>query len=242
MRKIGAILAQILSDLKKITVIGIETWALEDEFIKMCKKYNVKPSCKNYAPHGLPPFPSGLCISLNEQAVHCFPKKGQKIKDGDLITIDTVIEQNGAFVDSAISFGVGKISNETQELIKITQEALYDAIENVKPGNKLGAVSHAIEKKAKSAGYSVLKDYAGHGIGYSMHEFPDIPCYGEPSEGITLLPGMTLAIETLICEKNNRLEHYNNWQTETMDKGNFAQFEHTVLVTKTGYEILTKIS
>ena len=239
MREGGHILAHILQLLKMELRIGLDVFELEEQFIGLCKKYKVGPACKNYTPSGFPPFPTGLCISVNDQSVHCFPVRGNLLKDGDLITIDTVIEHKGYFVDSAITEGVGNLNKRDIKLLNTTKKALAKTIQKIKPGIRTGVLSHTIQKIVEKEGYSVLTEYAGHGIGKSMHEPPEIPCFGFKHEGPRLKAGMTLAIEPLVCENNNRIKHKNHWVTKTADGGNFVQFEHTVLVTNSSYEILT---
>jgi len=240
MREGGAILGRALSSLKDLAKFDTDIWALENEFMKMCKDNNVTPACKNYVMPGFPPFPTGLCVGLNNQAVHCFPVRGRVLKKGDLLTLDTVIKYNSVYLDSAITFGIGKLPLNKQKLLDTAINALYESIKIIKPGINVGEISHTMQSIVEKEGYSVLKDYAGHGIGTSMHEPPEIPCYGNPDEGVALEEGMTLAIEPLVCEKNNILEHNNYWETKTLDGGNFVQVEHTVLVTNDSYEILTK--
>ena len=239
MRGLGKILSSILDDLEKMIKPGIDVWDLEESFLKMCKEYNVVPSCKNYSEGNLPPFPSGLCISINEQSVHCFPVKGTKLKEGDIINIDTVISFNGLHVDSARCFPVGKINEENTRLLLTTKNALHNAISKVKDGVRLGLISNAIQKTVEKESFNVLKDYAGHGIGYSMHEYPEVPCYGDKNDGPKIKEGMTICIESLVCEGKDIVENISEWETKMKDKKNFCIFEHTVLVTKDGYEILT---
>jgi methionyl aminopeptidase len=241
MREGGSILGRMLNELSNRVKPGLDVWELEEEFIIMCKKENAIPACKNYAVPGFPPFPTGLCIGLNDQAVHCFPVKGKKLKKSDLITIDTVIKYKDMYLDSAVTLGVGKLPEKKQKLLDASKKALDEAIKIVKPGIRVGEVSNTIQSIIETAGYSVLRDYAGHGIGNRMHEPPEIPCYGEKEDGVELSAGMTLAIEPLVCEKNYILEHNNYWETKTIDQGNFVQVEHTVLVTGKGHEILTKV-
>lgn len=240
MREAGKILGNILQHLKDMSKPGLDSWELEEEFLRLCEKNNVTPACKGYAPHGFPPFPVGLCFNIDDEVVHNQPRKGLVLAEGQLITLDTVIEYKGYFVDSAISYGIGTIESNKQKLLDITENAMYEAIKLIKPGIRIGDMSNKIETTAKNAGFSVLTEYAGHGIGKRMHEPPEIPCYGQKNKGPTLKKGMTLAIEPLICEKSSKISHSNFWDTKTDDGGNFAQFEHTVLVTNSGYEILTK--
>ena len=240
MREGGKVLGKILAQLKSTSKEGVDIWELEENFISMCGDNNVFPACKNYVIPGFPPFPTGLCISLNEQAVHCFPVMGTILKGGDLLTLDTVIKYKEMYLDSAITFGIGKLQKNKQKLLDITKRALQESINVIKPGVRVGNISHTMQSIVEKEGFSVLKNYAGHGIGRSMHEPPEIPCYGDPDLGIEIPSGATLAVEPLVCEKSHILEHNNYWETKTIDGGNFVQVEHTVLVTDNGNEVLTE--
>ncbi|MFC1722060.1 type I methionyl aminopeptidase [Patescibacteria group bacterium] len=240
MREGGKILSNILFKLKALSIEGADVWVLEEKFLELCNKKNVIPACKGYAPFGYPPFPTGLCISIDSQSVHCYPIKGTILKNGDLLTIDTVIIYKGYYLDCAVTFGIGKLSENKKNLLDTTEKALKNAIEIIKPNVKVGDISNIIQTIVENKGYSALTEYAGHGIGKNMHEPPEVPCYGKENTGPELKPGMVLAIEPLVCEKSNKLEHNNTWETKTKDEGNFVQCEHTVLVTEHGYEILTK--
>lgn len=239
MRQGGKILASIFAELATMAKPGVDVWDLEERFIELCEKNDAIPACKGYAPWGLPPYPTGLCLSVNEQSVHCIPRKGKKLKDGDVVTIDGDLKYKGLFVDHAVAVGVGKISEKRQKLIEITKKALDETVKLVKPGIRTGILSASIQKIVEEAGFSVVRQYAGHGIGREMHEEPEIPCFGKKTEGAKLKENMTIAIEPLVCENSSRLVHKGYWETETEDKGVFIEFEHTVLVTKDGYEILT---
>lgn len=248
MRENGKILAEIFDSLSKLVKHNTPTLLLEEKFIEMCNKKNVQPSCKGYSPYGMPPFPTGLCISLNSESVHCFPKKDKIIKEGDIVTIDTVINRNGLHVDAAINLVVpykNPTVNEQidyEEKLKLSNTAInatLKAIEKVKEGVNIGTISNVMQKVTQKNGYNVLTDYAGHGIGVSMHEFPEIPCFGKKGSGPKLKAGMTICVETLVCEGSNVLEYKSPWETYMKDNKNWAQFEHTVLVTKEGYELLT---
>ena len=240
MRQGGKILAEILSELKKMLVPGRDSFELEKEFIKMCRKNKVDPTCKGYAPYGMPPFPTGLCLSINNQSVHCFPKKGVILKDGDVVTVDTVINYKGLNVDAAFSTIVGKKENALKNtLVNTAEKALYETISEVGPGVRIGRISNKMQKIVESQGLNVLKDYAGHGIGPEMHEYPEIPCYGSVNDGPKLMEGMTICIEALVCTGDDTVVNKSEWETCMADGGYFAQAEHTILVTKDGYEILT---
>lgn len=240
MRKAGKLLSEILSDLKSMIKPGLNVWDLEERFIVFCEEKNVLPACTNYAPAGYPPFPTGLCVSINSQSVHCFPRKNTILKDGDIVSIDTVVTLSSLNVDLAFCACAGKPSDNAGKLMRVAKEALYKAIDKVKEGTKVGELSQVMQKTVEGAGFNVLKDYAGHGIGYHMHEEPEIPCFGSKHEGPKLKEGMTICIEALTCSGKDRVENLNSWETKMADNGLFCIFEHTVLVTKKGYEILTE--
>jgi len=239
MRENGRILAKILDDLKGMVKVNLNTMDLEKEFIKMCKKYEVRPACKGYDPYGMSPYPTGLCISINSDSVHCFPKKSKSIKDGDIVTIDTVIERKGMYVDAAVSLVVGKASDKRKKMVEIAKASVINAISLVKEGVKTGDLSNEMYTTVKQGGFDVLRDYAGHGIGKDMHEYPEIACYGKTGTGETLYEGMTVCIESLLCEGKPDIIYKNEWETSMRDGKDWVQFEHTVLVTKDGYEIIT---
>lgn len=239
MREAGKILATILNEIKKQIKPNVETLALEDLFIKLTKEYGVIPACKGYGPYGLPPFPTGICLSINNESVHCFPKKGKIIKEGDLVNVDTTISLKGMHVDSAFAVGVGNVSPQRKALMETSERALYSAIDKVKNGVKIGVISDVIYKTAKSKGFDVLRDYAGHGIGTTLHEYPDVPCYGSANGGAVLQTGMTICIEPLMCAGKPHVKNLSLWETQMADGKDFAQFEHTILVTEDGCELLT---
>jgi len=242
MQEGGKILRSILKKLKAMIEPGLMTMDLELEFLRLCEEHKVIPSCKNYQTHGLPPFPTGLCISINDQAVHCYPEKGQYLKEGDSIAVDTVISYKGMHVDSAFTCVAGSADSETERFIEVTQMASSAGIKQAIAGNHVGDISYAIQTIMQLAGFNVLLDFVGHGIGLSMHESPDIPCYGKKGQGLKLQSGMTLAIETLACQGEPDIDYPgpDAWQTKMADGKKFAIFEHTVLVTEKEPIILTK--
>ena len=240
MRKAGMLLSQILNELNLMIKPGLNVWDLEERFITFCNDNSVLPTCKSYTPSGYPPFPTGLCISINEQSVHCFPRKSVILKQGDIINVDTVITLSGLNVDSAFCAAVGNTSDKAERLMKTAKEALLKAIDKVKEGVKIGVLSQTLQKTVEKAGFNVLKDYAGHGIGYQMHEDPEIPCYGNKNEGPKLKEGMTICIEALTCSGSDKVVNLNSWETKMADNGLFCIFEHTIFVKKDGYEILTE--
>lgn len=239
MRVAGKYLSRALGELKAMLKPGLDVWDLEEHFISYCRKNSLVPTCKGYDPFGMSPYPTGLCVSINNQSVHCFPKKGVRLKSGDIITIDTVIKYKNIHVDSAFAHIVGKARPQTQKFLETVKTALENSINEVADGVKIGKISSALQKTVEKAGFNVLKDYAGHGIGYEMHEWPQILCYGNKNDGPKLKSGMTVCIESLCCTGNHKVENLNLWETRMKDGGLFAQFEHTVLVLDKGYEILT---
>ena len=186
-------------------------------------------------------FPANICASINDQIVHGIPCS-TKLKKGDIITIDIGANYKGYFGDCAKTHPVGVISLEAKQLLEVTQQSLFEGIKMVKPGNRLGDVSHAIQKYAEKYGYSIPIEYGGHGIGSELHEEPHISNVGEENTGITLKEGMCLAIEPmLICGKPHTRVLEDGFTVVSKDHTLSAHFEHTVLVTKDGYEILTTL-
>lgn len=240
MKEGGKILAgilQLLSDKIKPGVFGDELEKIAKEEIK---KYGAIPSFKNYRIYKSgAPFPSSICVSINDEIVHGFPF-GKLIEDGDIVSIDLGIKYKGLHTDSALSVGAGKISERADKLIKITRESLYKGIEQIKPENRLGDIGLAIQSCVEKNGFSVVRDLVGHGVGRSIHEAPEVPNFGEKGGGLKLYSGMTLAIEPMINAGDYRIKcDPNGWTIKTIDGKLSAHFEHTVAVTEKGYEILT---
>ncbi len=242
MREGGKVLAEILTQLHSIIKPDLDVWELETVFLNLCSKNDAVPACKNYTAEGhLPPFPTGLCVSINNQSVHCFPKKGVILNEGDVITVDTVIKYKDMHVDASFAKGVGKISERDEKLIDASRMGLKNTEARVAPNVKIGTLAHTMQRYVESRGFDVLRDYAGHGIGTRMHEQPEIPCYGNQNEGLTLRSGMTICVEALVCEGDPDVHNVSPWETKMTDGKKFLQFEHTILVTDGGYEILTPI-
>jgi methionyl aminopeptidase len=243
MREGGKILTEALNSIHAMIKPGVDVWDLETYFINFCKTKNVEPACKGYTAEGnLPPFPTGLCVYVNEQSVHCFPKKGVILRDNDVVTIDTVIKYKNMYVDAAFAKGVGQTTKDTDTLLRATKEALLVTEKLVKPDVRIGELSHTMQRFVEANRYNVLRDYAGHGIGTEMHEDPEVPCYGQPDEGMKLKPGMTICIEALVSEGKPNVHHISEWESVMRDGKRFLQFEHTILVTDNGYEVLTPLS
>ncbi len=234
MRLLGKIIAQILEETANFAVEG-KTFKQVDKFAEdLCKKNKVNPSCKGYGG-----FPNTICIGKNDQAVHGIPDD-TIILEGDIITIDIVIDKGGWFVDHALTKPVGNVDLRGLELIEATKEARAKAISMSIVGNTIGDLGFVMETVASKYGFDVLRNMVGHGIGKSMHEYPQIPCFGEPSSGLRLVEGMVYTIEPMVTEKKSDIKVENDgWTTRTKDGGRFAMFEHTIAVTKDGPEILT---
>ncbi|ART74692.1 type I methionyl aminopeptidase [Sutcliffiella horikoshii] len=235
MREAGRIVALTHQELKKHIVPGVTTKQLDDIAEKFIRKHDAIPSFKGY--NG---FRGSICASVNEELVHGIP--GDRVlKDGDIISIDIGAKYNGYHGDSAWTYAVGNISDETKRLLEVTEQSLYEGIKEVKPGARLSDVSHAIQTYAEAHDFSIVREYVGHGIGQDLHEDPQIPHYGPPNKGPRLKPGMVLAIEPMVNAGTRYVKTLaDDWTVVTVDGKMCAHFEHTVAITETGYEILTK--
>lgn len=235
MRHAGKIVALTHQELKKHIQPGITTKELDDIADKFIRSMDAIPSFKGY--NG---FRGSICASVNEELVHGIPGD-RKLNDGDIISIDIGAKYNGYHGDSAWTYPVGKIDDATQELLDVTEKSLYLGLDEAKPSVRLSNISHAIQSYVEPKGYSIVKEYVGHGVGQDLHEDPQIPHYGPPNKGPRLKPGMVLAVEPMV----NAGERYvktlaDNWTVVTVDGKMCAHFEHTIAITEEGYEILTK--
>lgn len=236
MREAGRIVALAHEELKKHIVPGISTLELDAIAEKVIRSHSAIPSFKGY--NG---FPGSICASVNEQLVHGIPNK-RVLKDGDIISIDIGAKYNGYHGDSAWTYAVGTISDNTQKLLDVTEKSLYIGLEEAKPGERLSNISHAIQTYVESHNFSIVREYVGHGVGQELHEDPQIPHYGPPNKGPRLKPGMVLAIEPMVNAGSRYVKTLSdNWTVVTVDGKMCAHFEHTVAITETGYEILTKL-
>lgn len=237
MRKAGEITALVLKDIVAYIKPGVTTAYLDQICEEMIISQGAKPSFK-----GLYDFPKATCISINEELVHGIPSDKRIIKAGDIVSIDVGAEYKGYHGDSAWTYPVGTISPAAAELLKVTKAALYRGLNEIKAGFRLSNVSHVVGEYARAHGYSVPLDYTGHGIGTSIHEEPIIPNQGQPGRGPLLKAGMTLAVEPMFHQGKPFTEVLaDDWTVVTKDRSLSAHFEHTVLVTATGFEILTAI-
>ena len=242
MREACRVVAVVYDKLEKIIKPGMSTWELDQIAEKIMREEGAIPAEKGYDPgiRGVPPYPATLCVSINDEVIHGVPSKSKIIKEGDIVSVDTVALKNGYNGDAARTFIVGKVSKETQRLVDVTKQAFYEGIKYAKVGYRVGDISHAIGEYVRSQGYSVVREFQGHGIGKQMHEDPGIPNYGKAGRGIRLEPGMTLAIEPMvIAGKPNILELDDGWTIITEDGSLAAHYENTILITKKEPEILT---
>ncbi|MBQ2836334.1 MAG: type I methionyl aminopeptidase [Clostridia bacterium] len=205
-------------------------------------KYGAISAEKGYNPgiKGVPPYPAATCISINDEVIHGIPSSKRIIKDGDIVSVDLVALKNGFNGDAARTYLVGNVSKDAKRLVEVTKQAFFEGIKYAKKGNRIGDVSHAIGEYVKSQGYSVVREFEGHGIGRNMHEAPEIPNYGKAGRGIRLEPGMTLAIEPMVIQGSpNILELDDGWTIITEDGSLSAHYENTILITENEPEVLT---
>ncbi|MGE5417894.1 MAG: type I methionyl aminopeptidase [Acidobacteriota bacterium] len=234
MKQAGVIVAEALQELAVMIRPGITTAKLDQAAEKFIIGKGAQPAFKGYRG-----FPASICASVNEEVVHGIPSL-RRLREGDIVSIDMGSIWKGFYGDAAITVPVGMIDPELQRLLKVTEESLYKGIEQAKPGAKLGAVSHAIQRHAETYGFSVVRDFVGHGIGRRMHEDPQVPNYGSPDHGPVLKPGMTIAIEPMLNMGVYEVEVKNDmWTVVTRDGKCSAHFEHTIAITDSGAAILT---
>lgn len=244
MREACKVVALTYQELEKKIRPGMSTWELDQIAEQKMRSLGAIPAEKGYdiGIRGVPPFPATLCVSINDEVIHGIPSKNRIIKEGDVVSIDTVALKNGYNGDAARTFLVGKASKEAERLVKVTKQAFFEGIQYAKAGNRIGDVCHAIGEYVHSQGYSVIREFQGHGIGKEMHEDPGIPNYGKAGRGIRLEPGMTLAIEPMvIAGKPNILELDDGWTIITEDGSLAAHYENTILITEKEPEILTML-
>lgn len=214
---------------------GVTTEEIDRIAYEYIIKQGAKPNFLNY--NG---FPATACISINDEVIHGIPSKKRVIKEGDIVSIDLGASLNGYNGDNAATFAAGKISPEAERLINTTRESLYKGIEAAVAGGRIGDISSAVQRYCEERGYSVVRDFVGHGIGSKLHEDPSVPNYGTPGRGVRLLPGMTLAIEPMINMGGFEVRQLSDgWTIKTKDSGLSAHFEHTVAITTDGPKILT---
>ena len=221
---------------------GISTWELDKIAEDFIRQNNAIPAQKNY-PHPdsrIKPFPATLCISINDEVIHGIPSKKVFLREGDIVSVDLVVYKNGFNGDCARTYIVGNASEEAKKLVDITRKAFFEGIKYAKKGNRVGDISHAIGEFVTKNGYSVVKEFQGHGIGREMHEDPAVPNYGKAGKGIRLEPGMTIAVEPMVMIGNDSIVELDDGWTIVTESGNLAaHYENTILITEKEPEILT---
>lgn len=236
MRKASRIVAEALAELRKLVEPGITTLELDRFAEAYLLKRGAKPAFKGYRG-----YPYTLCASVNETVVHGLPSR-RRLQEGDIVGLDLGAIVDGYYGDAAITVPVGKISEEARRLITVTEECLRRAIARIRAGKRLSDVSYAVQEYAEACGYSVVRAFVGHGIGRSLHEEPQVPNFGPPGRGPLLKPGMTIAIEPMVnIGLPDILILKDNWTAVTKDGSLSAHFEHTVVVTEEGMEVLTSL-
>lgn len=240
MKVAGQVVAQILTILEKRIIPGITTGELNAIAEEEARQRGAQPVFRNYPnPYGGRPFPGSICASVNEEVVHGFPGP-RKLKEGDIISIDFGVLVDGYAGDSAITVAVGEVDPRVKKLLEVTEESLMKGIEQAQVGKKLGMISNAVQRHAEKHGFSVVRDFVGHGIGKDMHEDPAVPNYGRPDRGVILKEGMALAIEPMVNMGTYRVyTKMDEWTVVTRDGKPSAHFEHSIAITAQGPEILT---
>jgi methionyl aminopeptidase len=241
MRDAGRHVAEILLELREIAKPGVTTAELDRAASREIEKRGLESSFLGYGPGGLPPYPAVLCVSVNEEIVHGIPGS-RELVEGDLLSLDFGVICRGLHGDSAVTIPVGRVDAEAQRLLDATREALERGIEQMAPGRRLSDIGHAVQERAEESGYSVVRQFVGHGIGRLLHEPPQIPNYGRPGRGPRLLPGMVFAIEPMVNEGGEEVRILEDeWTAVTADGSRSAHFEHTVLITDERPEVLTRV-
>lgn len=234
MKKAGELLASVHKEIAKMIKPGITTWEIEEFVEQYLEKHGAKPEQKGYKG-----YQYATCASINDEICHGFPRK-KPLQEGDIVTIDMVVNLDGALADSAWTYPVGEVSAETKKLLAVTKEALYRGIEQAKMGNRIGDIGHAIQSYVEGEGFSVVRDFIGHGIGSTIHEKPDVPHFGLPGKGLRIKEGMVFTIEPMVNVGTYEMKmDGNGWTARTLDGKYSAQYEHTIAITKDGPIILT---
>lgn len=237
MKKAGHILANVFEVLEPLCKPGITTNHLSQVAEKVIREAGGIPEEKGY--YG---YPAAICASVNEEVVHGIPSN-RKLRNGDIISIDIVVSYQGYMADACRTFKVGNVSSNAEKLVRVTEECFFKAMEFAKPGNRIGDLSSAIQKHAEANGFNVTRDFTGHGLGKEMHEDPMVPNFGTPGTGPALKEGMTIAVEPIILEgRKDVFILPDEWTAVTCDRKLAAHYENSIVITKDGYEIITKKS
>ena len=235
MREAGRLVGEVLTELAAAVAPGISTADLDALAEKRIRQAGAVPAFKGY--HG---YPATICASVNDEVIHGIPSGRRVLNEGDVISIDVGAQLNGYFGDSAVTLPVGMISEEAATLLRVTEESLYKAIETARPGNRVSDIGHVVQKHCEAYGFSIVREFVGHGIGQKMHEEPQVPNYGQPGHGPRLAEGMVLAIEPMVNAGTAAVKVLaDGWTAVTRDGGLSAHFEHTVAITADAPWILT---
>lgn len=235
MKVAGHAVAEAFKNIKESIRPGMSTMDIDEIVINTF----IKNGCTS-AEKGYYDYPANACVSVNEELVHGIPSKKKILKEGDIVSVDLVASYKGYMADACRTFAVGKLSDRADAIIKITKEAFFIGLKEVKVGNHIGDISHAIQSYVEERGYNVTRDYTGHGIGSNMHEDPSIPNYGKAGTGIKIEPGMTLCIEPMVLEGKKDIRVLpDGWTAVSKDHKLTAHYENTVVVTSNGIEIIT---
>jgi len=237
LRRSGRMVRQLLGEIRDLVRPGITTLGLEKYVVKRLKELGARPAFKGYRG-----YPCCLCTSINEEVIHGIPSERRTLQAGDILSLDMGVVVDGYYGDSALTVPVGAISESAQRLLTVTEEALELAIEKARLGNRVGDVSATVQTHAEANGYSVVREFVGHGIGKAMHEEPQIPNFGQPGHGPVLKEGMVFAIEPMLNAGGPGVRVLDdNWTAVTVDGGLSAHFEHMVAVTRNGPDVLTRL-
>jgi methionyl aminopeptidase len=231
------ILSETFERINDIIRAGMKTKDLDRKIEEFVIKNNAIPAFKGYRG-----FPAASCISINEVVIHGIPDE-RLIKEGDIVGVDVGVKYQGFYSDAAYTFGIGNLKEDAKKLIRVTKTSLYNAIQEMEINNRVGDISNTVQKTAEGAGYNVVRDFVGHGVGKDLHEDPAVPNFGQKGVGYRLKSGMTIAIEPMINIGTHKVKVLKDgWTVVTEDRSLSAHFEHTILVSETGPEILTESS
>jgi len=241
MREASRIVALAHEEVSKAIKVGITTKQIDDIVEKVFKENGANPSCKGYPKGSRNPFPAASCISVNDEVIHGIPSS-RKLQNGDIVCVDLVCDKDGYYGDATRCYVVGNGSDVAKKLVQVAEESFYAGLKQAKPGNRISDISSAIQECVEKNGFSVVREFQGHGIGTEMHEDPGVPNYGKPGRGPRLEPGMTIAVEPMINEGSYHVEELDDgWTIVTADGGLSAHYENTIVITENGAEILTKL-
>ena len=237
MREAGRLIGDVLAELSSMIAPGVTTADLDAVAEKRIAAAGAIPAFKGY--HG---YPATICASINEEVIHGIPSGRRILNEGDIVSIDVGASLNGYYADHAVTLPVGPVSEEASSLLRVTEEALYKAIDRARPGARISDIGHAVQQHVEAYGFSVVREFVGHGIGQKMHEEPQVPNYGEPGRGPRLAEGMVLAIEPMVNAGGAAVKVLQDgWTAVTSDRSLSAHFEHTVAVTSDGVEVLSRL-